>query len=411
MPIRCHTLVFAALLCALLAGFASAETPVGPVVDALLVEGKLADAERQLDAQLAASPKDDNARFALGIVQTLRGGERLMQSLYRYGLNPQWMTMLPVMRLPVPLNPKPEPLTNEAFRKIIIQLTDDLAQADKTLSAIESSDVKLTLHLGLGRMDFDGDGQATDQEMLWQVFSRITGRHVTEAQAAEFVMALDKGDVHWLRGYCHLLSGLFEMGLAFDTRELHDHAARLFFPTAKVPYDFLHSHKPGYDPEFFVDVIAFVHELRLPLAEPERLAKAREHFLTVIEQSRLSWKAILAETDDDHEWIPSPKQWNPAVPGALVRQEMVDSWMEVLDELEAVLNGKKLVPFWRGAEPRGVNIKRAFLEPRAFDLVLWVQGTAAAQYLEEGEKTTGEFWHRIRRGFQGQFFWFALWVN
>jgi hypothetical protein len=344
-------------------------------------------------------------------VQTLRGGERLMQSLYRYGMNPGWTTNLPFLRLPVPLNPKPEPLTNEAFRKIIVQLTEDLAQADQTLAAIESADVKLTLHLGMYRLDFDGDGEATDQETLWKVFGRITGRNVNESTASSFVMALDKGDVHWLRGYCHLLSGLCEMGLAYDTRELHDHSARLFFPTAKVPYDFLGSHEAGFDPELFMDGIAFIHEIHLPVAEPQRLAHAREHFLEMIAQSRLSWKAILAETDDDHEWIPSPKQSQPAVPGALVTQGMVDAWMAVLDEVEAVLNGQKLIPFWRNAEGRGVNLKRAFLEPREFDLVLWVQGTAATPYLEEGPKTKGDFWNRIRSGFRGQFFWFALWVN
>jgi len=36
----------------------------------------------------------------------------------------------------------------------------------------------------------------------------------------------------------------------------------------------------------------------------------------------------------------------------------------------------------------GVNLRRVFTEPREFDLVLWVQGTAAVPYLEAGEVTT-----------------------
>jgi hypothetical protein len=392
---------------------ARGQTPVGPAVEAMLVQGKLKDAEKQLAAQLEAAPKDDNARFALGVVQTLQGGERLMQSLYRYGLNPRWATMLPIVRLPVPLNPNPEPLTNEAFRQIVADLADDLARAEATLAAIESSDVKLPLHLGMYRLDFDGDGQATDEETLWRIFSRITGRNIDEKTAAAFVMAFDKGDVHWLRGYCRLLSAICEMQLAYDTQELHDHAAQLFFPTAKTPYPFLTSQGDRRLREFewILDGVALIHKLQLPLAEPARLAKARENLLAVAEQSRLSWAAILAETDDEREWIPNPSQKNPAIPNALVTQEMVDGWLAMLDELEAILEGDKLVPFWRGGETRGINMERVFLEPTEFDLVLWAQGTAAAPYLEQGEVTQPEFWSRIRRGFRGQFFWFAVWVN
>jgi hypothetical protein len=90
--------------------------------------------------------------------------------------------------------------------------------------------------------------------------------------------------------------------------------------------------------------------------------------------------------------------------------EMVEGWHAVLDEWEAILQGKKLVPFWRGGS-KGVNIRRVFQEPTTFDLVLWVQGSAAVPYLEAGEVTSTIFWRDIQRGFRGQFFWFAVWVN
>src|SRR5947208_7893227 len=37
------------------------------------------------------------------------------------------------------------------------------------------------------------------------------------------------------------------------------------------------------------------------------------------------------------------------------------------------------------ARGRGSNVRRVFIEPRTFDLVLWVQGSAAAPNLEAGE--------------------------
>lgn len=389
-----------------------ADTPVGPAVEAMLIGGRLDDARTQLEAQLVTDSKDDDARFALGFVQTLAGGERLMQSLHRYGLNPAWSTMLPFVRLPVPANPNPEPLTNEAFRQIITELLADFARAEATLAAIESSDVRLPLHVGLYRIDFDGDGRADADEALWQLYARITGQHVNEAVASQFAITADRGDVHWLRGYLHLLSAMCEMFLAYDTSALHDYTAQLFFPTAKTK--FTEGPNCDFNPwprELFFDGIAFVHLLNFPVAEPERLKAAHEHWLAVIDESRQSWKAILAETDDDAEWVPSPKQKNAAIPGAVITDGMVQGWHAVLDELEAVLTGAKRVPFWRGDDDVGVNVRRAFFEPTDFDLVMWIQGGAALPYLEKGEQTDPEFWTRLVREFRGQFFWFALWVN
>jgi hypothetical protein len=83
---------------------------------------------------------------------------------------------------------------------------------------------------------------------------------------------------------------------------------------------------------------------------------------------------------------------------------MVRGWFAVLDEFEAVLAGKALVPFWRGDNPRlGVNLRRVLTEPRAFDLVMWVRGSAAAPYLEEGRVSSAETWRRLTRVFQGEF--------
>jgi hypothetical protein len=77
---------------------------------------------------------------------------------------------------------------------------------------------------------------------------------------------------------------------------------------------------------------------------------------------------LTAETDDDHGWIPNPKQ--KGVLGVPVTEERVKGWLAFVDESEALLAGKRLAPFGRGDERRGVNLRRVFTEPRAFDLVL-----------------------------------------
>ena len=134
------------------------------------------------------------------------------------------------------------------------------------------------------------------------------------------------------------------------------------------------------------------------------------HLEAMVALSRESWTFILAETDNDHEWVPNPKQ-DTVMPGGKVTDEMVKGWTEFLNEADLLLAGKKLIPFWRGTKPRGVNLRRVLTEPRAFDLVLWVQGTAATPYLEEGSVTSAETWTRLQRVFRGEFIGFAFWFN
>jgi hypothetical protein len=105
------------------------------------------------------------------------------------------------------------------------------------------------------------------------------------------------------------------------------------------------------------------------------------------------------------------------VVGVKVTQEMVDAWLETLDEAEQVLKGKKLIPFWRGkAGERGVNLRRAFIESRTFDPIEWVQGTAATPYLEKGPLTRladPRMGTRLNNAFGGpfNFIGFGFWFN
>ena len=91
---------------------------------------------------------------------------------------------------------------------------------------------------------------------------------------------------------------------------------------------------------------------------------------------------------------------------------MLKTWDDFLNEVDAILDGKKLLPFWRGTdETRGVNLHKVFHEPQDFDVILWVHGSAAVPYLEHGDVTKPETWNQYQRAFNGQFFSFAAWFN
>ncbi|SRR5229473_179930 len=102
---------------------------------------------------------------------------------------------------------------------------------------------------------------------------------------------------------------------------------------------------------------------RVKVKEPARLGRFRKHLLRVAELNRETWKFIRAETDDDHEWLPNPKQ--KGVLGLPVRNEMIDSWLAMMGELEALLEGKRtfLKSWGLHKNGKGLNLKTLFDDP------------------------------------------------
>jgi len=422
---RTVLLLFVALLAAA-PNTASSDTTDGqPIVEKFLTSGELAAGEKALSRHLEGHPDDDQVRFELGVLQVVRAVERLGQSLYRYGAKGQRSMLLgmmggnfgagggvPILRMPVPKNPDPERIDYQQARRILERFAADLEKAEMTLAQVDDPDVEVPLHFGLIRLDLNGDGVRDEKEKLWRVYASIfrRNRNVTRATAESFVISFDKADAHWLRGYCHLLMAMCDVGLAYDWSELFERTGHVFFANIESPYSVTQSPSGGFIGPI-LDEVAMFHLVRFPVKEPKRLESALGHLETMIEQSRLTWKAIQAEDDDNREWIPGPRQTG-VIPGIRVTQQMVDAWHEFLDEAEALLAGDKLIPFWRtNGKGLGVNLRRVFTEPREFDLILWVHGSAAVPYLEEGDLSSADTWRRLQNVFGGQFIGFAVWFN
>jgi hypothetical protein len=455
-----------------------------PPVEDYLLDGRLADGERAMAARLKENPRDDEARFSLGGVQFLRAVERLLQSMYIYGMRSPTSgplgAELPLLRVPVPANrdpnSPPKPLSYLQAREILKTFLDDLATAEATLAPIRDEQVRLPIHVGQIRLDVRGDadvqrggadvqrreGDRTNMESLWQIYARLAGQPaLSEAEARDLVVCFDLGDAYWLRGYCHVLMALGEMVLAYDEQDFFERTAFLLFPNV-VPSNRSLVSEPwessgglegstGILPVLRrnVDLVAVAHLARFSVYEPERMGRALEHLQNAVAMSRASWQAILAETDDDCEWIPNPEQ-HCAIPGVEVTRPMVDAWRRFLDEADALLSGKKLLPYWRRPPPpagqpanlppragkpagkpdlassadlgikkpapgprpveqRGVNLNRLFTQPQPFDLILWVQGSGVAAFLDTGAVVDAEVWRQIEEAFAGKFPWFALW--
>jgi hypothetical protein len=322
------------------------------VVERYLHSGELAAGESALEARLATAPEDDEARFGLGIIQVVRGVERLGQALHKYGVKSE-NTHVPFLRLPVPKNAAPAPITYAIFRGILDDFRRDLATAEATLARITDDQVKLPLRLAPIRLDLTGSGTPTDsfmdilnKIMLRRDFAFLKGN-------PDFLVGFDRGDVAWLRAYAHLLMGMLDLYLAIDGERLFDLTADELFAAPKN--------------RFTGDESARLRELVqartvIDLKEPHRLGQFRRHMVAVARLNRETWMHIRAETDDDHEWLPNPRQHG--VLGLPVRDGMIDVWLAMMAELEALFEGKRTIPKpFRSKDGKGLNLKVLLDDP------------------------------------------------
>ncbi len=436
-------------------GRAAAQSAAFDAVRDRLYLGQTGAAVQQSRAALATDPDDHQMRFALGASQFILALEHLGQDLYRFGLDNSagsqfgGLGMMPIVRFPVPLNADPEPITYQAFRGILQRFSTDLAMAESTLAQVPDGSIDLPLDIVRIHLDLDSDGVASETESLAAIMASIGGGNAPRAIAVDF----DAADAVWLRGYSHILMAIIEFLLAHDWQEGFEATFHGLFPNSDLPGTAMLAERQKAAEQLsgmrrpeapqkpadmdwqtwqqtdeykewqiesrrqrqirqraewggFADVIGFIHLLRWPVAEPERMASVLAHLESVSTLSRENWRRILAETDNRNEWVPGPSQSGGF---GNVTKEQVESWMRLLDEYDAILAGRKLLPHWRFSG--GINFRRMFTEPRTFDLVLMFQGSAALPYIESGELTDERTWRDITRAFGRDFLFYALWFN
>ncbi|HUQ72815.1 MAG TPA: hypothetical protein VM165_25025 [Planctomycetaceae bacterium] len=346
-----------------------------PLVEQYLHSGDLARGEQVLEAALMARPEDDQIRFGLGVLQFVRGVERLGQSLYEYGCRSE-NANAPFLRLPVPKNPDPSPITYSALRRVLDGFHHDLGVAETTLAAIKADDVTLRLRLSDVRFDVTGNGKAT--ERLSEILKRLMGRVPPAlAENPDFQVCFDRGDVAWLRAYCHLLMAMIDIQLALDGETLFNLSADELFARPEHPFTGTPDEKREQLWESWGCVV---------VKEPARLGRFRQHLMQVCALNRETWKHIRAEQDNDYEWLPNSKQ--KGVIGLPVTDAMIDAWLGMVDEVEAVFDGRKMIPasivqFFSPPAKKGLNLKLVLDDPPAkFDWNKLRSDPPADKYLD-----------------------------
>lgn len=424
---RLAGLAMAALL---LSGSAQA----GEAGDALIEHLYAGTAAQGLaDAGKACDAPDQEGCFALGLLKFVTAYEGFAQDLYRYGATTPGTTaaaMLFGLNMGVdsiPANPNPEPLTCGGLRTVLSDFVDDL---DRARTAFElaggEGDYVITIDPFKVRIDFNGDGKADEGETLGALIGSVgdfadipapdsppAGKTKGEAPAAaDTTIGFDRADAIWFAGYSQVVAAPVDLLLAHDFSDFFNAYLHRVFPKSGLPMqDYSRGGMLFMDPESdtgIADIIAAVHTLNFPVTDVERLAGVLERLKSITALSRRNWEAILAETDDNRELVPSPSQTS-LMPGTPVTQDVVDAWMATLDTVDEVLDGKLLVPHWRFKQ--GFDLKAYFETATRTDLVMLFTGYGALPYLKDGPIADVESFAEANRVFGTNWLNYAFWFN
>lgn len=365
---------------------------------------------------------DPLAAYVAGSVEFFVALERLGQGLHRHGFESPRSFMVPLMQLPIPANPNPEPLTYEQFRIILTDFRDGMSRSARTLGTVPAgADIGIEVDLARLGIDINADGNIAPDESALAIMAALaasSGAQPPEAAGQGLVFRFDRADGYWLQGYANFLMAQADFWLAHDFKLAFDQSFQMLFPRAKLPMqDTLVPLDDGMGSMFgsewrIADFVSFVHLINWPVVEPERSKAARAELMEMIRLSREDWKAIRAETDNDREWLPGPQQAGAnQLTGLDVTETEVEAWHATLQMAEDLLEGRKLLPHFRFAD-KGINMKRFFDEPQTFDLVLSITGPGVVPYLEKGPMLTSEEWWALQEQFNRTgFMTFALWAN
>ncbi len=381
----------------------------------LTLDTKRSLATLQSELEALPAPKDTET-VALAAVSFLRAVEVALQERYRTNADlGDSMIGIPILRLPVPPNPDPDPFKPEFIADLFEGVDADMDKVRVVLAAANlSSDDTLVVDVAALWFDVNADGNRNTGEGALEfigaaLVGAMPGTQI-EVPSEGLIVHFDAADVEWLAAYTHLLSAVSEIILAFDPTDVIADVTGSVAAMVEIK-----GNRPSQSrglltgEERLVDAIAIVYGALNRVPDGARIVSARDHLLKMIDRNRAFWKLVGEETDNSLEWIPNAEQ--DAALGFSMPAETGIVWQGVLSDAEAVLKGELLVPYWRTEPGGGVNVAALIADPPAFDLVNWFQGAGLVQYMEKGPLVTGENYTRFQRMFFGNALMYMVLLN
>jgi hypothetical protein len=306
----------------------SRRDPKAPAILALQ-KGSFAEAE-----QLAAGKGDPDSRLVRAIVRHQKTNRRLWRDgrIIAGGL-------------------AMGAIDDRHLHTTLADAESQLAEVEEDLAAVAAQPgLALDLCIACWEVDWNGDGVVDERDRrLLEIERDEHGERLPEGDPRRRpTFRFDDGDVAWARAFVSFERAALDVVLAYDWSELATLSARRRDRHAKVV---------------------------VRLVEPQRIAQAKERILGGLDQSDAARRAYLAETDDEREWVPSPRQRSHPMPLA-VNQALYDTWEGVVGDVRRLVNGEEGLSIAAvfslagedGAPGGYLDIGRMLREPR--DLVI-----------------------------------------
>lgn len=222
-----------------------------------------------------------------------------------------------------------------------------LSDAESELAAVEADlaivaqarGVSMELCLACWEVDWNGNGRVDNRDrLLLQIEQDESGEPIPEDDPRRKpTFRFDDGDVPWARAFVSYQRAALDVALAYDWTQVAAIAAR-------------RRDRPD--------------RIVVRLVDPDRVAQARRRILEGLDHSDASRRAYLAETDDDREWVPNPRQKSHPMP-LPVDAALYDTWEGVVGDVRRLVAGEEglsVADLLTLAEERTESTPRGYLD-------------------------------------------------
>ena len=277
----------------------SRELAARPAIEALR-DGKFSEAETLARGVIASDGKNAQARLVAAL------------SSYVTLIDRQFFALLALARGRF--------FDHQQLRSTLEQLEKPLADiaADLTVAS-ESPEVSLELCLACWRVDWNHDDRIDERDQrLFEIETDAAGNAIPDGDPRRRpTFRFDIGDVYWARAMIAFQQAAVQLLLGY---QLADFGADIEVPLRRLFND--------------------NGKITIRLASKARIAKARELVLFAIAQTERAKNEYQAETDDDREWVPNPRQKNHPLP-LPVDDALYETWSGVLDDIHKLVAGEE----------------------------------------------------------------------
>ncbi len=368
-------------------------------VDSLLVQGKLDQVERELSEWLAEHPEDASRQLALGVTRLAQVLQDTYRDLIKHGAKVS-LEKGNFQTSGEAKPPKDAPqVSYEDARRLVRRFRRRVAKAQKAFELAAKPDARFPVRLAAIGVDLNEDGSIEGVER----FSKLTQFGLGRDSNDDARFVLDQTDALMLNAHCHATLGFADFILAYNWNETFEHLGHVFFWNTETAWS--NRLGPWQEQGTWQDAVAMLHLIRWPLHNKKRMASAHRHATAFAESVVRATDSLGKETDNEGELFAGPKQTG-VVKSLQFSVSDLQQAEAIAKHVQSIMTGETLAPQLGDAIRygfsgqnklrKGVNVKRFFLEPREFDLVLMLQGAANKPYREEGMVDFG-IWREFSR--------------